>query len=139
MEQNISFVAAILLLWTPEISNIVHPLTISTVVMQHPQMTFKAQCHCSGPIKIFSQNRGYAEDLKSLTPETKNQGNNHLSRRFGKTPFTIEKMASLKYGKIQSSDSIALSKSILKILCNFFKSRFPCNNFSYLRIKRFSL
>ena len=40
MGHNKSFVTATLPLWKPEISNIVPPLTVSTVVMQQPQMSF---------------------------------------------------------------------------------------------------
>ena len=36
---------------------------------------------------MFGQNRVYDEDLRSLTPKTKNWGNNHLSRRFGRYSF----------------------------------------------------
>ena len=38
-------------------------------------------------IKIYGQNLVYGEDLRSLTLKTKNWGNNHLSRRFGKYSF----------------------------------------------------
>jgi hypothetical protein len=49
-------------------------------------------------IKIFGQNRVYGDDLRSPSPKTKNRGNNHLSRRFGKyqeppTPIQSDHLA----------------------------------------------
>ena len=56
-------------------------------------------------IKIYGQNLVYGEDLRSLTLKTKNWGNNHLSRRFGK--YSFQALEGLKFQALEGLKSNA--------------------------------
>jgi hypothetical protein len=51
-----------------------------------PQLT-TVQVNSEFKFKTLVQNWVYGEDLRSLTSKTKNQGNNVVSRRFGRYSF----------------------------------------------------